>query len=167
MSIADTVVMFAALTGIHYNLTNIYSGMMEATDKMYALGCLLPYAQFFSMLYFSSYSRFFAENSFWFLCMNGLYLTYVTGIFNLNSTGSMKFDWLFFEPVFYIVILYSDATLPNTTENNDMILGAYYFYTLQIFIKYICFMSSVINQLTTHLNIPFIRVKDKKQVKQQ
>ena len=36
MSIADTVVMFAALTGFHYNLTNIYSGMVEAKDKMYA-----------------------------------------------------------------------------------------------------------------------------------
>lgn len=44
MSIADTVVMFAALTGFHYNLTNIYSGMVEAKDKMYALGCILPYA---------------------------------------------------------------------------------------------------------------------------
>ena len=42
--IADTVVMFAALTGFHYNLTNIYSGMVEAKDKMYALGCILPYA---------------------------------------------------------------------------------------------------------------------------
>ena len=99
--------------------------------------------------------------------MNGLYLTYVTGIFNLNSTGSMKFNWLYYEPTIYAIILYFDATLPKTTENANILVGAYLVYTLQIFIKYICFMSSVINQLTTHLNIPFIRVKDKKQVKQQ
>ena len=167
MSIADTVVLFAALTGFHYNLTNIYSGMVEAKDKLYALGCILPYAQFFVMLYFSSYSRFFALNSYYFLCMNGLYLTYVTGIFNLNSTGGMRFNYLYYEPFLYGLILYFDKTLPKNSENDQIIFAAYCFYTLQIFIKYIIFMTSVINQLTSYLNIPFIRVKDKKQTKQE
>ena len=119
------------------------------------------------MLYFSCYSRFFALNSYYFLCMNGLYLTYVTGIFNLNSTGSMRFNYLYYEPFLYGLILYFDKTLPKTSENDQIIFAAYCLYTLQIFIKYIIFMTSVINQLTSYLNIPFIRVKDKKQTKQE
>ena len=99
--------------------------------------------------------------------MNGLYLTYVTGIFNLNSTGSMKFNYWYYEPFLYGIILYLDWTMPKTPDNDQILFAAYCLYTLQIFIKYLFFMSSVINQLTSHLNIPFIRVKDKKQTKQE
>ena len=97
--------------------------------------------------------------------MNGLYLTYVTGIFNLNSTASMRYNYLFFEPIVYLVIVYLDYTLPKSAENNQLILGFYALFVLSTFTKYIIFMRSVIDQLTRHLNIPFIRVKEKKQVK--
>ena len=54
--ISDIVILFACLTGVHYNLENIFVSLYHAKDKGYALGCILPYAQFFAMMYFSSYS---------------------------------------------------------------------------------------------------------------
>lgn len=42
--------------------------------------------------------------------LNGLYLTYVTAIFNLNSTASMRFNWLFYEPLLWAAIIYADYT---------------------------------------------------------
>ena len=126
---------------------------------------MLPYAQFFVMLYGSSYSRFWTAYPYYFLCMNGLYLTYVTGIFNLNSTASMRFHYLFGEPIIYLLVLYLDYIIPVSADSNKLVLGFYAIYVLSTFIKYIIFMNSVVNQLTSHLGIPFIRVKDKKLVK--
>ena len=130
LSIADTVVLFAAITGFHYNLTNLISGLKESSNKMYALGCMIPYAQFFMMLYTSSFSRFWSKYPYYFLVMNGLYLTYVTGIFNLNSTASMTFNYMFVEPIIYSVIIYLDCVLPESTENNLLVLS---FYAIFVF----------------------------------
>jgi len=55
--IADIVIFFAFSTGLHYNLENIIVGFMKAKDKNYALGCILPYAQFFAMMYTSRLSQ--------------------------------------------------------------------------------------------------------------
>ena len=167
LTIADAVTVFAALSGFHYNLTNLFAGLSAAQDKIYAIGCMLPYAQFFLMLYCSSVSRFWPQYPYYFLCMNGLYLTYVTGIFNLNSTASMRFNYLFAEPIVYLLIVYLDYTLAISTETNQLVLGLYAAFVLSTFIKYIIFMRSVVNQLTKHLNIPFIRVKEKKSVKSE
>ena len=54
--ITQIVIIFATLTGIHYNIENISVSFYHAKDKGYALGCMLPYAQFFAMMFFSSYS---------------------------------------------------------------------------------------------------------------
>jgi len=40
----DIFIGFAFITGIHFNLENIYVGIRRAENKLYALGCLLPYA---------------------------------------------------------------------------------------------------------------------------
>ena len=147
------------MCGLHYNLTNLFAGLSAAKDKVYAIGCMLPYAQFFLMLCCSSVSRFWLQYPYYFLCMNGLYLTYVTAIFNLNSTANMRYNYLFAEPIVYMVIVYLDYTLPTSTESNQLVLGLYVTFVLSTFIKYIIFMRSVVNQLTQHLDIPFIRVK--------
>ena len=106
--IGDTVVLFAFLTGVHYNLENLITSIWSAPDKGYALGCMLPYAQFFAMMYFSSYSQLYTEYPSLFLILCGFYLTWVTAIFNLCSTASAKFDWLFLEPFLYLGAVYLD-----------------------------------------------------------
>jgi len=55
----DVIIFFSCVSGVHYNLENIFRAFMEAKNKGYALGCLLPYLQFILMLVGSSYSRFF------------------------------------------------------------------------------------------------------------
>jgi len=50
------VIFFAFSTGLHYNLENIFVSLVHAKDKAYASGCLVPYAQFFTMMFASSYS---------------------------------------------------------------------------------------------------------------
>ena len=52
----DAVTAFAFLTGLHYNAENIYASFKETQETGYAIGCIVPYAQFFGMLYASSYS---------------------------------------------------------------------------------------------------------------
>ena len=53
----DLVVVFAFVTGVHFNLENMIRGFWNADRKCYALISALPYAQFFIMLFVSSYSR--------------------------------------------------------------------------------------------------------------
>lgn len=43
-NLGDIVLSFAFVTGIHFNVENVYASFRAADDKMYALGCLLPYA---------------------------------------------------------------------------------------------------------------------------
>lgn len=94
-----------------------------------------------------------------FILINGLFMTYVTGIFNLNSTAGMQFNWNFIEPYLYAVIIALDVfkVLPYAALSIS-----YQLFALWIIGNYLVFMYDVINQLTTYLNIPFIRVMDKK-----
>ena len=43
-NLGDIVLSFAFVTGIHFNVENVYASFRSADDTMYALGCLLPYA---------------------------------------------------------------------------------------------------------------------------
>ena len=95
--------------GTHYNMVNLIAGFRDAKDKSHAVWCLLPYVQFFTMLFACSYSQFFAAYGAYFIMLVGFYLTYVTAILNLNSTADMKFDWLFYEPFAFAGIVYLDA----------------------------------------------------------
>ena len=85
----DIIIFFSFVSGVHYNLENIFRALYEVKNRGYALGCLLPYFQFFIMMFCSSYSRYFTEYVFVFICMNGLFLLYVNGIYNLSSTAGM------------------------------------------------------------------------------
>ena len=55
----DFVIIFSFLTGVHYNIENILVSFCKAKEKGYALGCTIPYIQFFIMMYASSYSALF------------------------------------------------------------------------------------------------------------
>lgn len=104
------IVGFGMLSGLHYNITNLVYGYQGARDKTYAFQCLVPYAQFFAMLFATSYSQFFADYTAYFLLSIGMFLTYVTAILNLNSTADMRFNWFFYEPILFAVIIFVDVT---------------------------------------------------------
>lgn len=105
----DLTILFACLSGIHYNLENIIVSILATKEKAYAMGCLLPYAQFFGMMYAASKSQLWSDYVALFLVLCGFYLTYVTAIFNLNSTAGAKYNWLFFEPFVFFAIVYFDS----------------------------------------------------------
>ena len=109
MTYADTVVVFAFLTGIHYNLENILTSFFAAEDKKYALCCMVPYAQFFVMLFASSYSSYFETYPAYFLILCGMHLTYVTAIFNVSSTSNSKFEWVFTQPFEFLAMVFLEA----------------------------------------------------------
>ena len=134
VSWADIVTLFAFVTGIHFNLTNLITAFLAAEDKAYALGCLLPYAQFLCMMFFSSYSSLFKDYPAYFIILCGFYLTWVTGIFNLNSTAKMKYNWLFLEPFVYVAMIYCEHI--GTIDRS------------QAAIAYMAFFS--VTMLTTH-----------------
>jgi len=160
VTVKDLAIAFGCSTGYHYNLLNICVAFSQAKDKLYAFTVLLPYAQFFVMLYFSCYSQFWFQYTFLFLIMHGLYLLYVTGIFNLNSTAGMRFNPYFVEPYVFAAVLYLDVQGALSTEQQAL---AYVLYVAMIFIKYLLFMRSVVSQLTAYLGINFVTVKSKKQ----
>lgn len=135
------IVVFSLLTGVHYNTENMVRAFIQAEDKVYALACCLPYAQFFAMLFCSSYSQLFKDYVFLFVCLNGLFLTYVTGNFNLNTTASMKFNYLYVDPWIFGSILYVDH---NKLADLSVIKLLYVVFTAQLAIKYLAFMYSVI-----------------------
>ena len=104
------IVMFGIMaSGFHWTTENYVRGYWASKEKGYAAACLIPYIEFIAMFYCSKYSRFFKQCPLAFIAMNGLFLTYVTGYFNLNSTASMKFDCLYFWPFFYAGALYIDS----------------------------------------------------------
>ena len=109
VTLGDSVIFFAFVTGIHYNLENILVSLFAAKDKKYAICCLLPYAQFFAMLFASSYSQLFAQYPVYFLILCGLHLTWVTAIFNVSSTSNSRFEWAFSEPLVFLVMVALDA----------------------------------------------------------
>lgn len=120
---------------------NFLRGFIEAKDKTYALKILIPYVLYYIMLYISSYSRFWYSNGFCFISMVGLYLTYVTGLFNLNTTAGMTFDWCFIEPFFYILFVLLDS---NKLVDDRTVVWLYLIFTGRVMIQYLSFMTSTI-----------------------
>ena len=93
------------------------------------------------MMWGSSKSQFFNDYTAYFIIMCGFYLTYVTAIFNLNSTADMPFNWFFYEPFLYGGIIYADffRMLPA-----HILVYLYAFFLAQTLFKYVLFMTSVI-----------------------
>ena len=120
---------------------NFLRGFIEAKDKTYALKILIPYVLYYIMFYISIYSRFWYSNGFCFISMVGLYLTYVTGLFNLNTTAGMTFDWCFIEPFFYILFVLLDS---NKLVDDRTVVWLYLIFTGRVMIQYLSFMTSTI-----------------------
>lgn len=155
-NLGDVVTAFAFLTGLHYNAENIYASFKETQETGYAIGCILPYAQFFGMLYASSYSQLFPEYPAYFLILCGFCLTWITAIFNLNSTAGAKFNWLFFEPFIYFGLVYCDH---SQMIDKATCVHLYISFFAVIMVRYIMLMRNIVNQITTHMGLSFLKVK--------
>ena len=155
----DMVCLFVFLSGAHYNLTNIYEGIAGAKSKVDALKKLFPYIQIYVLAYLTSYSQFFQTAVLLFFGGLGLFQTYVAGLLNISSTSGIDFQYLYFEPVVYLAILYLDV---NGLAKPNVLIGAYALLTSVIFAKYCLFLHSIIKQLTEYLNISLLKVKEKK-----
>lgn len=154
----DIILYGACISGLHWTTENYIRGFLAAKDKFYAIGCLLPYICFNVMLVCSQYSRFFSTAPICFIVMSGLYLTYVTAFFNLNSTARMSFDYVYFWPVYYLLVIYGDK---SGILNDDYCVLSYSLFTIGLLIAYLNFMWCVVSQLTNHLKISFLFVKQK------
>ena len=164
VKLGDIMIMFACLTGLHYNLENIIVSFSQAKEKGYALGCILPYAQFFAMIFASSFSQLYKDYPIYFIVMCGFYLTWVTAIFNLNSTSGAKFNWLFFEPAVYLLIVYLDHT---ESVGRSTALYCYLGFFAVTMLRYLMLMRNIVHQITTHMNLRFLRVKPTNITKQE
>jgi hypothetical protein len=90
----------------------------------------------------------------------GLFQTYVAGLLNISSTAKIEFQYLYWEPVVYALILMVDAT--RVVESSQVLIGMYCGLVLVILVKYSRFMESMIVQLTRYLNIRLLYVKQTK-----
>ena len=154
----DLTIFFACISGVHYNLENIIVSIMTTKEKGYALCCLLPYVQFFGMMYASSFSQLYAEYVAFFLILCGFYLTYVTALFNLCSTASAKYNWIFFEPFIFFALVYFDAT--GALSPSMAKTGYISFFALTM-IFYLMLMNNIVRQITSHMGLHFLKVKSK------
>ena len=136
----DLTVLFACLSGFHYNLENIIVSIMASREKGYAFGCILPYALFFAMMYTSSLSQLYADYVAYFIVNCGFHLTWVTAIYNLNSTAGAKFDWLFIEPWIYLTIVYLDC---SEVLNRQGAIAAYVGFFLYTLVRYLLLMNNI------------------------
>lgn len=99
---------FCFISGLHYNLENIYYGFTGAKDKFKAFMCLTPYLTIYTLAYLSSYSQFFEKGACLFFAGLGFYQTYVSAYLNISSTANLNFPYFYIEPYLFIGILILD-----------------------------------------------------------
>lgn len=109
ITMRDIVVWGSLISGVHYNLENLVYGYLAAKDKSYAIKCMIPYAQFFMMLWSSQWSRFWDMHALRFVVIAGLFLLYANAIFNLSTTAGMNYSWFYFEPYVFIALAAADG----------------------------------------------------------
>lgn len=129
---------FSFITGLHYNLTNIYYGYIGTPDKARALKCLVPYIQVYLLVFITGYSRFYEQAAMLFFAGIGLFQTYVAGLLNISSTAKIDFPFIYWEPIAYGALIYADHT--HLIENSYVIIGAYIAVVFIVFVKYSLFL---------------------------
>jgi hypothetical protein len=70
---SQLIMIFSFITGIYYNLENIYEGVKGAKDKSKAIKCLAPYIQVYILIWLGSYSRFYERAAMLFFAGLGLF----------------------------------------------------------------------------------------------
>jgi hypothetical protein len=111
------------------------------------------------MVWFSQYSAHWESHTAYFLLVSGVTLTWTNAIFNLSTTASMTYDWLFLEPFLFLGFLYAEIQGHITCCQAKQLYIGFFIY---VSVRYVAFLYNLISQLTTGLNIPFITVQYKK-----
>jgi len=158
LTISHFLIALVFVTGVHYNVENIYYGFVGASDKLYALYCLVPYIQIYILVFCTSYSQFFDSACLLLLAGIGIWQTYVVAYLNLSSIASLKVSNFFYDPILYSILLTCDIF--RLIPANTLII-LYTVLIIVITLKYLMLITSVCNQLTTFLGISLLRVKDK------
>lgn len=158
IKIRDIVIIFACLSGLHYNLENLISGFIGAKQKSYALGTILPYPQFVIMMYASSFSSLQAKYPACFIILCGLELTWITALLNLSSMADASYNWLFIEPCIFLSIVFAEF-------KGILVGGVAGYWYLGFFaftlVRYLILMNNIQSQICKHMGLRFLRVKDK------
>ncbi len=110
-------------------------------------------------MYTSTWSRFWEKHALWFIVINGIYLLYANGIFNLCTVAGRKYPWFFFEPIVYVGLLCADN---HHMLKDSQCAMLYFAYGCWISVKYLLFMQSIVVQICTYLGIRFLHVKKTK-----
>lgn len=113
------------------------------------------------MMFCSSFSQLYSDYNAFFIMLCGLHLTRVTAIFNLDSTAGAKFNWVFFEPFAFLAIIYFDHT---GVLSRSGAIYAYIGFFIATIIRYFLLMGNIVNQITSHMGLHFLKVKSKAKV---
>ena len=158
LSIAQLILWFSFLSGVYYNLSNILAGFLGASSKQRAFLALVPYLQVYLLIYVSTFSQFYKQYPLLFYAGLGLFQTYVAGLLNIASTAQIKFPWFYWEPLVYAGLIWADYT---RIMGGDKVAIGYGLLVAVVMVKYVAFLWSMITQLTKHLGIHLLRVKEK------
>ena len=119
----DLIAASTVLLSLQYNFSNFYKGYLDASDKVHALVCMIPYFQINFMLFLASqYSQFWKEYPVWFVFGAGMLITNMTGNLNLRSCAKMRYNPFYIDTIIFAVILYLDY---NRVFERNIIAGLY------------------------------------------
>ncbi|CDW77934.1 UNKNOWN [Stylonychia lemnae] len=156
MNVVKIILYGSFISGLHYNLTNIYFGFNGAPTTERAIQAIYPYVQLYFMAYLQQYSQFYTKMPMIFYAGLGIYQTYVAGLLNISSTAEIPFQYHYWEAYTYIVLILIDF---NRLLPAQFLVGGYIFLVIVISIKYGLFLYSIITQLTSYLGIKLLKVK--------
>lgn len=88
----------------------------------------------------------------------GLYMTLITGKLNVCTCAGLEYPCFYPEPWIFKGIILLEIYGKASHRTIGLLYGALF---LVVLIKYLLFMSSVVNQLCNYLGINFITVKEK------
>lgn len=117
-------------------------GYTNTENKLYALGCILPFIYIPGIVFLASlYSQFWNEYPSMFLFGAGILITHVTGSFNLASSAKYKFNPFFIDVLVFCTLLYADY---NQRMSREKLVIAYLSIIVVRSFLYIWFMAGMI-----------------------
>jgi hypothetical protein len=116
------------------------------------------------MIWCSQYSQFWEKHALRFIVICGIFLLYASGVLNLSTTASMRFNWLFFEPFVFMALTFIDNQGMLSAQQAGLL---YLALTMWLVVKYLLFMGAVVDQITSFMGLRFLHVKPKHALKNQ
>jgi hypothetical protein len=69
---------------------------------------ITPILHLYFIIYLSSISPFFKTHAFYIMAGMGLYMTYITGILNVCTCAGLSYQYFYYEPWIFKIILVMD-----------------------------------------------------------